>query len=401
MDFQFDEAHNAFRKSVREFIKEALPPEMARRARQTPFSADPQDQLDWLKILNKKGWAVPSWPVELGGLNWDSTQHFIFDEACYDADAPAVPWSGLHMVGPVIYTFGTEEQKARFLPPIRNGECNWAQGFSEPSSGSDLASLRTQAVLDGDHYVVNGQKIWTSRAHKCEWGFFLVRTSTEGKPQKGISFLLIDMSSPGITIRPIPQIDGNAHVCEVFLDDVRVPATNLIGEPGSGWGYGKFLLDRERTASSFIFWSKRELRGARELAATQPSEHGTMLDDPVFRSRLARAEARTLALEWSVRRVLAQEETGYNPTAIASALKVRGSELQQEITELQVDALGHKSLRYFPMNDLAAFGDTADGYWNEEIVGRTRTALITRATTVYGGSKQIQKNLIAKLAFDL
>jgi alkylation response protein AidB-like acyl-CoA dehydrogenase len=401
MDFKFSESHEAFRQVVRQFLREALPPEMARRTSHVPFTGHAQDQLDWLKILNKKGWSVPTWPVELGGTGWDAIQLFIFDEECYAADAPPIPWSGLHMVGPILYTFGSEAQKAQFLPAIREGHFQWAQGFSEPSAGSDLASLRTRADIDGDDYIVNGQKIWTSRAHLAKWGFFLVKTDTTVKPQRGISFLLIDLSTPGVTIRPIPQIDGGAHVCEVFLENVRVPRANLVGEPGAGWTYGKFLLDHERTASAFIFWNKRELTRVKELAAIVAGDGSSLMDDPVFRSRLARLQADVTALEWSVLRVLAKEETPYEHTAVSSALKIRGSELQQRITELQLEVLGARALRFIPEAEYADFPAPGDPFWAPEMVGRTATALITRATTIYGGSKQIQKNLIAKLAFGL
>ncbi len=319
MDFRFSPEHDAFRREVRDFLRQALPPELAVRTGQFAFTGWHEDQLAWLRILNEKGWSVPSWPTELGGTGWDPLRMFIFNEECYAADAPAIPWSGLYMVGPIIYSFGSEAQKAHFLPGIRNGDYLWAQGFSEPASGSDLASLSTRAVRDGDDFVVNGQKIWTSGAHHARWGFFLVRTETTGKPQHGISFLLIKMDTPGITVRPIPQINGGAEVCEVFLADVRVPATNLVGEAGAGWTYAKFLLDRERTASAFIFWTKRELRRVHELARLDATPGAGLLDDPVFRTRLARAKALVTALEWSVLRVLANESTPYHPTAVASA----------------------------------------------------------------------------------
>lgn len=401
MNFEFEPAYEAFRQEVRAFIRDALPPELAQRQRQVPFFARPDDQLRWVRILDAKGWSVPGWPVELGGTGWDAVQRFIFDEECYEADAPPIPWGGLHMLGPILYTFASPELQQRFLPAIRKGEIVIVQGFSEPGAGSDLASLRTRAVRDGDHYVVNGQKIWTSRAMHGDWGFFLVKTDVEVKPQRGISFLMIDMKSPGLTVRPIPQLDGNTDVCEVFLNNVRVPAENLVGEEGAGWSYGKFLLNHERTASSFIFWNKREARRTRELAAMQPWNGSTMLDNPQFRARLAKAEADLLALEWSVRRMLGEEETPYDATAVASALKIRGSELQQRLTELQFEALGTKSLRYIPPENYDVFPPKGDPFWPEDISGRTSTALVARASTIYGGSKQVQQNLIAKLAFNL
>jgi alkylation response protein AidB-like acyl-CoA dehydrogenase len=402
LQFESDPRYESFRTEVRKQIAALLPPELAKRERYAPFSSRSDDQLRWVQILHEaKNWSVPGWPVDLGGTGWDPVERFIFDEECYLADAPPIPWNGLHMVGPVIYTFGSEELKRRFLPAIREGLFHWAQGFSEPSAGSDLASLRTRAVRDGDHYVVNGQKIWTSRAHDARWGFFLVRTDTEAKPQEGISFLLIDLESPGITIRPIQQFDGNAHVNEVFLNDVRVPVENLVGEEGAGWSYGKFLLERERTASAFIFRNKRELCCARVLAAGRPWRDGTWLDEPNFAARLARAEAQIDALEWSVRRVLANEESPYPASAIASTLKIRGSELQQITTELQLDALGLKALRFIPPKQYHSLPEPGDTYWPEDISGRTASALFARVSTIYGGSIQVQKTLIAKLAFGL
>jgi alkylation response protein AidB-like acyl-CoA dehydrogenase len=302
------------------------------------------------------------------------------------------------MLGPVLYTFGSAYLQDKFLPAIRQGHYNWAQGFSEPGSGSDLASLRTYGELVGDTYIVNGQKIWTSGAAHAEWGFFLVRTDREVKPQRGISFLIIKLDSPGVTVREIPQINGEAHLCEVFLDNVEVPADQLIGEPGMGWTYAKFLLEHERTTSSFIYWSKRELDRATEIARTEIVDGVPVADQPAFRARFARIEADLLALEWSVLRVLAHEESDFPEAAAASVLKIRGSELQQEITLLQVDALGAKSLRYYePGPDAPA----ATPDWPDYVPGRTNVALITRAATIYGGTKQVQKNILAKLAFGL
>jgi len=399
MDLSFDPALEAFRKDIRQFIADILPADMqARQRTKTANNAYVPDQLKWMSILNQHGRAVPHWPVEYGGCDWTPQQLFVFNEELYRADAPEFDWGGTHMLGPVIYTFGSDCLKAKFLPMIREGATMWAQGFSEPGSGSDLASLRTAAELVGDKYIVNGQKIWTSGAAHADWGFFLVRTDKTVKPQRGISFLIIKMDTPGITVRQIPQINGEAHLCEVFLDNVEVPADQLIGEPGMGWTYAKFLLEHERTTSSFIYWNKRELDRAREIAKNEMRGGRRIADDPAFRARFARAEADLLALEWSVLRVLAHEETDFPEAAAASVLKVRGSELQQEITMLQVDALGAKSLRYIePTWDTPA----TSAEWPDYVAGRTTIALITRAATIYGGSKQVQKNILAKLAFGL
>ena len=402
MNLTTDPELEAFRAEVRGFIASHLPLDLAERVRRTGGS-DARDGLAWAAILARKGWSVPHWPVEYGGTGWDALRMFVFEDECYRANAPIPPWMGDHMVAPVIFTFGSQEQKDRFLGPIRDGETLWAQGFSEPGSGSDLASLRTRAVRDGDHYVVNGQKIWTSGAYEADWGFFLVRTDTECKPQLGISFLLVDLrNTPGITIRRIPQMNGDAHVCEVFLDNVKVPAANLVGEPGAGWSYAKFLLDRERTASSFIYWNKRELDRCKAIARSERDGDTALIDTPHYRDRIARLEAEVMALEWSVLRVLADEPFRHNLTAVSSALKVRGSQLQQSLTELQIDLMGRRALRRFDFDTVDAGTVSADeALWPGYVPGRTNSYLVSRAATVYGGALQVQKNIIAKLAFGL
>lgn len=399
MDLRHDPELDAFRQEIRRFIKDALPPAMKHRQRtKVQNNAEVADQLEWMRILNAHGRSVPHWPVEHGGCGWTPQQLFIFNEELYAADAPEFDWGGTHMLGPVLYTFGSKYLQDKFLPMIREGKTNWAQGFSEPGSGSDLASLRTYAERQGDKYVVNGQKIWTSGAAHSDWGFFLVRTDREVKPQRGISFLIIKMDTPGITVRQIPQINGEAHLCEVFLDNVEVPADQLIGEPGMGWTYAKFLLEHERTTSSFIYWNKRELDRAKDIARGEGVNGRRVADDPQFRARFARVEADLLALEWSVLRVLAGEENDFPEAAAASVLKIRGSELQQEITMLQVDVLGAKSLRYFEPGPVAP---APSSVWPDYVAGRTTVALITRAATIYGGTKQVQKNILAKLAYGL
>ncbi|HEY6869245.1 MAG TPA: acyl-CoA dehydrogenase family protein [Novosphingobium sp.] len=400
MDFQFDEGLEEFRQMVRQAIAEDLPPEMQDRQRRFGGNqSDPHDTMAWTRILARRGWTVPHWPVEYGGLGWSPLQLFVFQDELIRAFAPDSCWGGTHMCGPVIYTFGSEAQKAKFLPAIRNGDFYWAQGFSEPGNGSDLANLRTAAVRRGDVYVVNGQKIWTSCAWASEWGFFLVRTDPTVKPQRGISFLLIDMNSPGITIRRIPQISGEAELCEVFLDNVEVPVENLVGEEGQGWSYAKFLLDHERTTSSFIYFNKKEVRLAKALAASQTLD-GVPLDrHPRFQGRLAQLEAEVAALEWSVLRTLAEEHFQYPESAAASVLKVAGSKLQQAISEFHTDLLGVQALRLYPAE--VDHRPARSALWPEESEYITQRALILRASTIYGGSLQIQRNIIAKVAFDL
>lgn len=390
---------NQFRQEIRAFIREVLPGEMQHRQRTRVLNnATAEDQQAWMRILNAHGRSVPHWPVEYGGCGWTPQQLFVFNEELYAADAPEFDWGGTHMLGPVLYTFGSQYLQDKFLPAIREGHYVWAQGFSEPGSGSDLASLRTSAELGGDTYIVNGQKIWTSGAAHAEWGFFLVRTDKTVKPQRGISFLIIKLDTPGVTVRSIPQINGDAHLCEIFLENVEVPANQLIGEPGMGWTYAKFLLEHERTTSSFIYWSKRELARAKDIARGETVDGVRVADLPAFRARFAKVEADLLALEWSVLRVLAHEDTGFPESAAASVLKIRGSELQQEVTLLQVDALGAKSVRYF---DASPVAPPPNDIWPDYVPGRTAVALISRAATIYGGTKQVQKNILAKLAFGL
>lgn len=389
-----------FRQEIRAFIQQVLPADMReRQRRKVANNVSVPDQMEWMRILNGHGRSVAHWPVEYGGCGWSPMQTFIFNEELYAADAPEFDWGGTHMLGPVIYTFGSDYLKERFLPMIREGATYWAQGFSEPGSGSDLASLRTAAELVGDKYIVNGQKIWTSGAAHADWGFFLVRTDKTVKPQRGISFLIIKMDTPGITVRQIPQINGEAHLCEVFLDNVEVPADQLVGEAGMGWTYAKFLLEHERTTSSFIYWSKRELARAKDIARGERRNGRPLSDDPGVRMRFARIEADLLALEWSVLRVLAHEELDVPEAAAASVLKIRGSELQQEVTMLQLDLLGAKALRFFDVQP--ALPPAPTDAWPDYAPGRTTVALINRAATIYGGTKQIQKNILAKLAFGL
>ncbi len=401
MNFQFDDLHLAFREEVRQFIAQKLPADMAERQRRSPLPGNWSDMLAWSRLLHERGWSVPRWPAEHGGTGWTPLQEFIFEQEQANHDAPGLHMPNVAMVGPVIYKFGSDEQKARFLPPIREGKVAWCQGFSEPGAGSDLASLRTAAVRKDDKYIVNGQKIWTSGAFESDWCFALVRTDTTVKPQRGISFLLIDLKSPGITVRRIPQINGESHLCEVFYEDVAVPAENLVGEEGAGWTFGKFLLDNERTSSAFIFWNRREMRRTIELAKSVTRGGRKVAEIDRFRARIAALEAKVRALEWSVLRVLAGEPRPFHVSAIASALKLRGAELQQSITDLQVDILAERSLREFDVEAGEMAPLEASPFWPDFVPGITSVALLARAATIYGGSQQIQGTVIAKAAFGL
>jgi alkylation response protein AidB-like acyl-CoA dehydrogenase len=403
MDFHIDADNEVFRQEVRAFLKDHLPPELAWRGQQG-FLAGSDDSQRWTKILHEtRGWSVPHWPVAYGGTGWTAAQRYIFEEESYLAGAPIQNQAGVSLVGPVIIEFGTEEQKQRFLPPIQRGELYWVQGFSEPGSGSDLASLRTSAVLDGDHYIVNGQKIWTSWGTSGQWNFVLVRTDAEAKPQKGISFLLLDMSTPGVTVRPIASLDGCHHLSEVFYDNVRVPAENLIGEVNRGWGYTKFLLFNERAfLGAEAPALKRYLAKIRNYASRECNGNRPLLEDPVFATRFAKYELEVRAIDMSVQKVLYQgvSETG-GGMALGSILKVRGSELHQKLTEMLVEVLGDYGATFYadPNEDLALRGQDFPG--PDYAPGITAELFYRRACTIYGGTSEIQRNIIAKAMFGL
>ena len=403
MKFTFSAEDEQFRQQVRAFFREHLPPDIARRNRlwgggELRFL---EDYRLWQGTLAKQGWAAPHWPVEYGGTDWSPIRKHSYMEEVYRADALDMGWQALFMVGPVIIAFGSAEQKARFLPKIYNGEEYWCQGFSEPGAGSDLARLRTRAQLQGDEYVVNGQKIWTSDADRSRWGFFIVRTDPNVKPQRGISFLLVDMKTPGITVRPIQSIDGGYGLNEVFLEDVRVPRENLVGEANAGWTYAKYLLDKERTASAFLYWNKRQLQKARDLAQRMRIGGVPIIDMPEFSRKLARTEMNLAALEWSVLRILTEERQEADMNAVVSALKIRGSEMQQCVTELQMDVLGAHALRLFTHEEMKSPQPPVSPLWPEHLLGKSQNFLHTRASTIYGGAREVQKNIIAKLAFGL
>ena len=400
MRFDFSAEDEAFRHEVRAFFAAHLPRDMARRF---AIGAHPPDRADvrrFQSLLHGRGWGAPHWPAEWGGTDWSPLRKHIFMEELYNADGLDYGWQGLHMVAPVLIAFGSDAQKRRFLPPMLRGEEFWAQGFSEPNAGSDLANLKTQAVLDGDEWVINGQKIWTSDAAMSEWGFFLVRTDNTVKAQRGISFLLVRMDTPGLTIRPIVSIEGGTGLNEVFLENVRVPADHLVGETGMGWTYAKYLLEKERTTSAFLYFNKRELEKAREIARGQKRGGVRLIDTPAFAHKLARVEVDVMALEYSVLRVLSEEKTR-NLNAVVSALKLRGSALQQRVTDLQLEALCLHALRSWGHGEGESLDEREASRWPAFVPGRTAAALIARASTIYGGSQEVQKNIIARLAFGL
>ncbi len=397
MDMEFSAEELAFREEVRTFIAENYP-EHLRGKQDEGEELSKEDFLAWHKILAKKGWVAPAWPVEYGGTGWTATQKYIWSEETARADCIRLMPFGLSMVGPVIYTFGTPEQKARFLPGILSGDDWWCQGYSEPGAGSDLANLRTAAVRDGDDYIVNGQKTWTTMAQHADWGFFLVRTNKDVKAQEGISFLLIDMKSPGITVRPIITLGGEHEVNEVWLEEVRVPVNQRVYEEDKGWTCAKFLLAHERTGIAGIASSKRGVEKIKEIARTEMDGERTLLANPFFKRKVAELEIDLTALEYTELRSLSGENAGKGPGPESSLLKIKGSEIQQRLTELALEAVGHYGAPYF-----RGFGEGD----NEHPIGpdyahrAAPTYFNARKTTIYGGSNEIQRNIIAKMVLGL
>ena len=374
MDLNYSPEETAFRDEVKSWLDQNLPADLRDKVRD--YKELSKDDLErWHKILAAKGWVAPDWPVEWGGTGWNVVQRYIFEEECGYAGTPPLVAFGLRMCAPVLFRFGTEAQKKRFLPRIYAGEDFWCQGYSEPGSGSDLASLKTKALREKDHYVVNGQKIWTTLAHYADWIFCLVRTDPGAeKPQEGISFLLIDMKSPGITVRPLILMDGGHAVNEVFFDDVQVPAENLVHKEGKGWTVAKYLLGYERMNTGRIGESKRELRKLKENFLDKAK-------DMRWRDRLTRVEVELMALEITNLRFLDRmRRTGQPPGADVSMLKIKGTEIQQALTELAMQAA-----------DPAA----------QETQALERRYLDMRKTTIYAGSNEIQRNIIAKMTLGL
>ncbi|MDD3837460.1 MAG: acyl-CoA dehydrogenase family protein [Phenylobacterium sp.] len=400
MNLDFSAEEMAFRDEVRAFIAENYPAEL-RRKQDAGEPLTKEDQLSWHKVLAKKGWVAPSWPKELGGTDWTPTQKYIWNEELARADClPLLPF-GLSMLAPVIYTFGAEEQKKRFLPGIYNGDVWWCQGYSEPGAGSDLASLKTRAErITGDdgkeYYIVNGQKTWTTLGHYADWGFFLVRTDPNAKPQAGISFLLIDMKSPGVTVRPIITLEGGHEVNDVFLDNVKVPVEQRIFHENQGWTCAKALLAHERSGIAGVARSKRGLEKLRAIAATERGDQGgALIGDAFFRRKLAELEIDLTALEFTELRTLAGEASGKGPGPESSILKIKGTEIQQRLNELALEAAGHYGAPYL-REDGANMGvgpDYARGVAGDYFNGRK--------TSIYGGSNEIQRNIIAKMVLGL
>ncbi len=392
MDTTFAPEDLAFRDEVRAFFAEQFDEELQGRLKNPENYKEAR--VDWQKRLHAKGWIAPSWPVEYGGTGWNSTQKFIYETERAAAGIPDVVPFGLTMVGPVIYAFGNDEQKERFLPRILASDDWWCQGYSEPGSGSDLASLKTKAERDGDDYIVNGAKIWTTYAQKADWIFCLVRTSSEGKKQEGITFLLIDMKSEGIKVNPIISIDNHHSLNEVEFNNVRVPVANRIGEENKGWTYAKALLAHERTGIAGVPDTYRSLRQLKEVAAREVNGGKALLNDPLFQKRLSDIEIELMALEYTELRVLAAVASGGAPGAESSLLKIKGTEMQQAVQNLYMEVAAYYQ-GVLP-NDLSA-EELGHEFGNEA----RNSFMYGRAATVYGGSNEIQKNIIAKAVLGL
>lgn len=395
MNLQFSAADDAFRLEVREFVRQNLPADIKRKV-ELGLRLEHADYVTWFRILETRGWLTPGWPVEHGGPGWSHVQRYIFDEETLLGGAPRIIASGVQMLGPVLHAFGTEAQKRKYLPDIRQSNTWWAQGFSEPGAGSDLAAVRTTAVLepDGRHFVVNGHKVWTSYAQWCSMMFALVRTDPGAvKPQEGISFLLIDMSSPGLTVRPIRMLEGGTDLNECYLDNVRVPVENLVGELHKGWSYGKYLLGHERTGIAGIGSCKQQLARARRLAAQQG-----LGADPLLQTRLAQFDVELMALEFTALRLLSANQQSRTPTVEASMLKVRGTELRQAIHEVLVDIAGPDAV---PFSEAAQSLENLDeAATDASLVALAANCLDSRKLTIYGGTNEVQRNLIARAVLD-
>jgi alkylation response protein AidB-like acyl-CoA dehydrogenase len=402
MRLEFSDEELSFREEVRAFLRRQLSPSISQKVL-NGYELGREDHVQWQRRLHERGWGGMSWPVEFGGAGWNSVQQYIFEEESALAGAPRLIPFGIKMVAPVIMTFGSAAQQQRYLPKISAGEEWWCQGYSEPGAGSDLASLKTRAVRDGDAYVVNGQKTWNTLGQYADWIFCLVRTDPNAKQQSGITFLLIDMKSPGITVRPITLLDGGHEVNEIWFENVRVPVENRVGEENRGWTYAKFLLAHERTNIAGIGSAKRELARLKNIAATERRHGRPLIEDPLFAAQIAQVEVDLWALEITNLRVLSAERRSPGAGPEASILKIKGTEIQQSISELMMRAVGPYALPFRreameagwqsdPGRDMSGpryAATLASAYFNQ------------RKLSIFGGTNEIQKNIISKIVIGL
>ena len=398
MDLSYSAEELAFRDEVRAFVSANLPADVRRKVLEHRRLSK-SDHVRWQDILTRQGWLAGHWPAEYGGCGWTPVQIHLFDEETAIAGAPRIIPFGLNMVAHVIMAFGSPWQKSHYLPRIRDNIDWWCQGYSEPGSGSDLASLKTRAVRSsgGDHYIVNGQKTWTTLAQHADMIFCLVRTSSEGRKQEGISFLLIDMKSQGITVRPIITLNEEHEVNEVFFDNVRVPVQNLVGEENRGWTYAKYLLGHERTNIAGVGASKRELQTLKSIVQKEQRNGRPLAEDPRFAARIAQVDIELMALEMTVMRVLSSQAKSPGPEA--SILKIRGSEIQQTLTELMMDAIGPYALPFVP--EAKDLGNESAGIGPGYAAPLAAQYFGWRKATIYGGSNEIQRNIISQMVLGL
>ncbi|MGB5697338.1 MAG: acyl-CoA dehydrogenase family protein [Polyangiales bacterium] len=389
MNLTFTEEEEAFRREVRAWIEESMPEEIHRKA-QGAGGFTPEESTRWHKILYAKGWIAPHWPKELGGTGWDAAKRFIFSEEMELSGAPPLSTFGLSMVGPLIISYGTDAQKKRFLPKILSAEEMWCQGYSEPGAGSDLASLRTTAEDAGDHFIVNGQKTWTSYAQYADWIFCLVRTDPTVKKQSGITFLLIDLESPGVEVKPMLTLGHTPAFCDTFFENVKVPKENVVGGINQGWTMAKALLGHERTLLAMTGPCRNVLQKIKRIAVTKTVGGRPMLQDPIWRSKIARLEMRFRAHLMVSYRALADQQKGKEPGPESSILKLVGTKLVQELTELAMEIMGESSLTWYNEDVCLPVEESIGPYFCYE-----------RAATIYGGSNEIQRNVIAKMILQL
>jgi len=396
VQLEFTPEEQAFREEVRAFVREQLPQSISAKVL-NGYDLSREDHISWQRRLYERGWGAQGWPKQFGGPGWNAVQQYIFEEESALAGGPRLIPFGTKMVGPVIMAFGNAAQQQRFLPKILSGEEWWCQGYSEPGAGSDLASLKTRAVREGDDYLVNGQKTWNTLGQYADWMFCLVRTDAAAKPQSGISFLLIDMKSPGITVRPITLLDGSQEVNEIWFENVRVPVQNRIGDENKGWTYAKFLLGHERANIAGVGIAKRELRRLKDIARQERKGGRPLIEDPLFAANVAEVEIDLWALEITNLRMLSAERSARAPGPEASILKIRGTEIAQRISELAMRAVGPYALPFRREAMEAGWQPPGPDY----AATLTAAYLNQRKLSIFGGTNEIQKNIIAKMTVGL
>ncbi|SFP67079.1 acyl-CoA dehydrogenase family protein [Tranquillimonas alkanivorans] len=398
MDLTYTDEQKAFREEVRAFLNEKLPARLSDKVA-TGKRLTKADYEEWHAILNARGWLGVTWPKEFGGTGWDAVQRHIFEEETTRAHAPRIVPFGLNMLGPVLMKYGSKEQQDHYLPRILNGEDWWCQGYSEPGAGSDLAAVKTTAVREGDHYIVNGQKTWTTLGQHADMIFCLVRTSKEGKPQEGISFLLIDMNTPGVEVRPIVLIDGEAEVNEVWLQDVKVPVENLVGEENKGWTYAKYLLTHERTNIAGVGFANTALENLRRIARLEKSGGRPLIENPFFAAKLAQVEIDLMAMATTNLRTIAAAAAGQAPGAESSMLKIKGTVIRQEINALTRQAVGPYALPF--VSEALDEGSNVEPVGPDYALPATQAYFNNRKLSIYGGSNEVQRQIISKAILEL